>query len=69
MGFFLYATASRPTLGPIHLPIQWVSGVLTPGVKRAACEAYHSPTSSAEVKNEWSYISTFPRSFHVVVLS
>jgi hypothetical protein len=32
-GFFL-APASRPVLGPTQPPIQWVPGVLSPGVKR-----------------------------------
>jgi len=33
-------------------PVQWVAGVLNPGVKRAGREADHSPPSSAEVKND-----------------
>jgi hypothetical protein len=32
-------------------PIQWVAGVLSPGVKWLRREAYHSRHSSAEVKN------------------
>lgn len=28
------------------------------GLKQAACEADHSPTSSAKVRNEWSYTTT-----------
>jgi hypothetical protein len=31
---FLLAPASRPALGPTQPPIQWVPGVLSPGVKR-----------------------------------
>jgi hypothetical protein len=31
---FLLALASRPALGPTQPPIQWVPGVLSPGVKR-----------------------------------
>jgi hypothetical protein len=27
------ATESRPALGPTQLPVQWVPGVLSPGVK------------------------------------
>jgi hypothetical protein len=34
------------------------TGVLSPGVKRPGCETGHSPPSSAEVKNTWSYTST-----------
>jgi hypothetical protein len=37
--FFLFATASRPTLGPTQPPIQWVPGVLSLGVKRLGREA------------------------------
>jgi len=39
-------------------PIQWVTGALSPGVKRPDREADHSPPSTAEVKNAWSYTST-----------
>jgi hypothetical protein len=30
---FLLASASKPALGPIQPPVQWVPGVLSPGVK------------------------------------
>jgi hypothetical protein len=36
---------------------------LSPGVKRPRREADHSPPSSAEVKNAWSYTSTPPYVF------
>jgi hypothetical protein len=47
---FLFATASRPGLGPIQTPIQWVPGVLTPGVQHqdmklttsSSCRGYES---------------------------
>jgi hypothetical protein len=48
---FLFFTASRPTLGPTQSPIQWVQGVISPGVKRPGCEADHSPPSSIRDKN------------------
>jgi hypothetical protein len=38
--------------GPTHLPIQWVLGALSLGVKRPRREADHSSPSGAEVK-EW----------------
>jgi hypothetical protein len=38
--------------------IQWVPGPLSLGIKRPGREADHSPPSSAEVKNTWSYTST-----------
>jgi hypothetical protein len=53
MGFFLFATASRPALRPNHLP-----RAFTPGAKRQECEADHLPPSSAEVKSAWNCIST-----------
>jgi hypothetical protein len=40
-----------------------------PGVKRPGREADHSPPSSVEVKNVWSYTSTPPIFLHGVVLS
>jgi hypothetical protein len=43
-------TASRTVLGPTQPPIQWIQGALSLGIKRPGREAYHSPTSSAEVK-------------------
>jgi hypothetical protein len=39
------------------------------GVKWPGRQADHSPPSSAEVKNAWSYTSTPPMSLHDVVLS
>jgi hypothetical protein len=49
-------------------PIQCVPGALSLVVKRPEREADHSPPSSAEVKNAWSYISTPPIRIHGVVL-
>jgi hypothetical protein len=45
------------------------TGALSPGIKRPGREADHSPPSSAEVKNAWSYISTPPIRLHDVVLN
>jgi hypothetical protein len=44
----LFATASRPTLGPTQPPIKWVPRALSPGVKGPGREAdielyFHSP--------------------------
>jgi hypothetical protein len=58
MDTFLLATTSRPALWPTQPPIQWVPRTLSPEVKRPGREAYHSPPSSAEVKNARSYTST-----------
>jgi hypothetical protein len=66
---FLLANISRPVLGLTQPPIQWVLGAVSPGVKQQEREADHSPTSSAEVKNSWSYTSTHPIRLHGVMLS
>ena len=49
----LFLRASRPALGHTHPPIQ-----RAPGINRPRLDAEHSPPSSAQVKNEWSYTST-----------
>jgi len=38
--------------------IKWIPRTLPPRVRRSGHEVDHSPPSSAEVKNEWSYTST-----------
>jgi hypothetical protein len=43
---------SRPALGLIQPPIQWVLWARSPGIKRQGSKADHSPLSSAEVKKE-----------------
>jgi hypothetical protein len=68
LGIFLFTTASRTALGPTQPPIEWVPGALSLGVKRPGREADHSPPSSAEVKNSWSYTSTPPIRLQGVVL-
>jgi hypothetical protein len=54
----LFPTSPRPALGSTQPPIQWVTGSLSPGVKRPGREADHSPPASAEVKKMWIYTST-----------
>jgi hypothetical protein len=44
-------------------------GALSLGIKRARREADHSPPSSAEFENAWSYTSTPPIRLNGVVLS
>jgi hypothetical protein len=63
------STASRLALGPTQPPIQWVPGDFPIGIKRPGREANHSPPSTAEVKNAWSYTSTPPIRLHDVVLN
>jgi len=67
LGIILVTTASRPALGPTLPPIHWVPGALSPAVKRPGREADHSPPSSAEVKDAWSYIPIPPIRLHGVV--
>jgi hypothetical protein len=54
---FLFTTASRTALEPTQPPIQWLLRTLSLWVKRPGREADHSPPSSVEVKNAWSYTS------------
>jgi len=49
--FFSSPKRQERLWGPPKLPIQWVPGFL-PGVKQPGGEVEHSPTSSAEAKNE-----------------
>jgi hypothetical protein len=49
--FFPFSTAPRPAMEPTLPPVQWVAGVLFPGVKRLGRDADHSTPSNAEVKN------------------
>jgi hypothetical protein len=64
-GNFLFTTAFRTALGPNQPPIQWVPGALSLGIKWPGREADHSPPSSAEVKNSWTYTSTPQYAFMV----
>jgi hypothetical protein len=68
VGIFLFTTAYRTALGPTQPPIQWISGVLSLGVRWPGREADHSTISSAEAKNAWRYTSTPPTRLHGVVL-
>jgi hypothetical protein len=58
---FLFATVSRPALGPTQPSIQWVPGALSLGVKRLGREADHSSPSNAEVKKAWIYTLHSPK--------
>jgi hypothetical protein len=60
---FLFSTSSRPALGPIQPPIQWVPEALSPEVKRPGRQADNSPPASAEVKKMWICTSTPPYVF------
>jgi hypothetical protein len=56
---FLF-TASIPDLNFTQPPIQWLTRALFPGLKRPMRGADHSPPSSADVKDAWSYTSFLP---------
>jgi hypothetical protein len=62
-GWDFFSSSPLPDLGPTQPPIQCV-----PEVKQPGREADHSPPSSSEFKNAWSYTST-PIRLHGVVLS
>jgi hypothetical protein len=47
-----------PALGPTQPPVQRVPGALSLGVNLPRRETDHSPPSSAEANNAWSYTST-----------
>jgi hypothetical protein len=57
-GFFLFITLSQPAPGTTQLPVQWVPGAVSLGVKQPGHEANHWPQSTAGVKSAWSYTST-----------
>jgi hypothetical protein len=56
--FLLHTIVSRLALGPTQPHIKYIPGALFLVVKRLGREAEHSPPSSAEVNNAWSYTST-----------
>jgi len=68
MGNFLFATASRPALGPIQPLSNGYCGAVILAVKRPGREADHSPPSSAEVKHKWSNTSVPPILLHGMAL-
>jgi hypothetical protein len=64
---FLLASVSRPAPGPTQPPIQWVPGVLSPGVKRG--RGVMLTTHPHLVPRSWmsrSYISSPPKRLHGV---
>jgi hypothetical protein len=66
---FLFFTSSRPALGSIQSPTQWVPRTLSPRVKRPGREADHSPPTSAEVKKNMDLYIHSPIRLHGVVLN
>jgi hypothetical protein len=64
---FRFSVSSRPALASTQPPIQWVPGILSPGVRRLGRET--SLPTNTEVKKMWIYTSTPPIRLHGVVLS
>jgi hypothetical protein len=60
VGATIFSTSSRPAPGLTQLPMQWLLGSLSLGVKRSVREADHSPPDIVEVKKIWIYTSTPP---------
>jgi hypothetical protein len=58
LGIFLFTTASITALGTTQLPIQWLPGALSLGIKCPEFEADHSAPFSAEVKECMEHKST-----------
>jgi len=69
LGIFVFTRVSRPALGQNQLPIQWVPGSTSLGIKRRGSEADYSYPSNAEVQEcvELSHHSSIR--LHGVVLS
>jgi hypothetical protein len=57
---FIFATASRPAVGPTQPPLQWVLWAITPGVELSQSKVDHYPPSSSKIKNVWICIFTSP---------
>lgn len=55
--FLCLAATTRPTLGAMRLPIDWVLTSIYSAVKRREFETDLSPPSCAEARNKWSFTS------------
>jgi len=53
-------------LEPTQAHVQWIQEVLFLAIKQLGPKAAHPPPSSAEIKNEWSSVSTPSTHLHCV---
>jgi hypothetical protein len=60
---FLFCTSSRPALGSIQPPIEWVSGALSPGVKGPGVKLTTHLQKMPRSRKMWLYTSTPPYAF------
>jgi hypothetical protein len=54
----LISITTRPPVGTTQFPIRLILGDFSQAVKRPKRKSDHSPISSGEVRNSWSYAST-----------
>lgn len=64
--FYPISKSRRPLEAPTQPPITRVPVNISTTVKVPACQVDHSHLSSAKVKKEWTYTSTFLIRFHSV---
>ena len=58
----LFFKSCGSALWPTQTAFQWLTRTLPEGVKRPGREGDHSPPTSVEIENKWSYKSTPPPS-------
>jgi hypothetical protein len=66
---FILKVKGKIVVGPTQPTIRWVTGALSPVVKRSGHETDHSPKTSAESKKKWVYTSTTPKHVNALVLN
>jgi len=66
---FIFPKTPRLALGASQLPVRWIMGAFSQGVKRQGREADHSLAYSMELKKEWNFISIYPFDFIIVTIS
>ena len=60
---FLFSKLSKNFMGPIQNSVQWCMANYFRRRKLSVCEAEHWLRFSAEIRNEWSYVSIPPHGF------